>query len=78
LLLFGVAQALPLVWTNLSNPTVRVPYAAAVPFELVFAAIALHFASEAMRTQAIASSTRGQPITAGFRRGNNPRPARCG
>ena len=44
LALFGGVQALPLIWTNLSNPTVRVPYAATIPFELVFAAIGLQFA----------------------------------
>jgi 4-amino-4-deoxy-L-arabinose transferase-like glycosyltransferase len=38
---FGVLQMLPLIWTNLSNPTIRVPYAAELPFELVFAALFL-------------------------------------
>ncbi|HVE16397.1 MAG TPA: hypothetical protein VNB29_06655, partial [Chthoniobacterales bacterium] len=42
LALFGTLQMLPLVWTNLSNPTIRVPYAAELPFELIFAAIFLH------------------------------------
>jgi hypothetical protein len=44
LALFGGVQALPLIWTNLSNPTVRVPYAATIPFELIFAAIGLQCA----------------------------------
>lgn len=39
LLLFGAIQLLPLIWTNLSNPTMRVPYAATLPFELFFAAL---------------------------------------
>jgi 4-amino-4-deoxy-L-arabinose transferase-like glycosyltransferase len=80
LLLFGIVQALPLVWTNLSNPTVRVPYAAAVPFELVFAAVALHFAIEAVRSRSAAAigSPGGRVVTAAFRPGNSPRPARCG
>ena len=41
LLLFGAIQLLPLIWTNLSNPTMRVPYAATLPFELFFAALPL-------------------------------------
>jgi len=41
LLLFGTIQLLPLIWTNLSNPTMRVPYAATLPFELFFAALPL-------------------------------------
>jgi len=80
LLLFGMVQALPLVWTNLSNPTVRVPYAAAVPFELVFAAVALHFAIEAVRSRSAAAigSPGGRVVTAAFRPGNSPRHAGCG
>jgi hypothetical protein len=41
LLLFGAIQLLPLIWTNLPNPTMRVPYAATLPFELFFAALPL-------------------------------------
>jgi hypothetical protein len=41
LALFGILQMLPLVWTNLSNPTIRVPYAASLPFEVIFAALFL-------------------------------------
>lgn len=36
--LFGLVQMLPLVWTNLSNPNVRVPLASLLPFEAFFAA----------------------------------------
>lgn len=38
---FFLVQMLPLIWTTLSNPTDRVPYASLFPFELVFAAFAL-------------------------------------
>ena len=41
LLLFAVLQLLPLIWTNLPNPTLRVPYASTLPFELFFASYAL-------------------------------------
>lgn len=41
LAIFGILQLLPLMWTNVSNPNVRVPYAAAMPFEIVFAAFCL-------------------------------------
>jgi 4-amino-4-deoxy-L-arabinose transferase-like glycosyltransferase len=41
LALFGILQMIPLVWTNLSNPTIRVPYAAGLPFEVIFAALFL-------------------------------------
>ncbi len=40
---FFLLQMLPLIWTTLSNPTDRVPYASLLPFELVFAAFALDF-----------------------------------
>ncbi|CAN5604536.1 hypothetical protein BH09VER1_BH09VER1_21000 [soil metagenome] len=39
ILLFGVVQLLPLIWTNMSNPNLRVPYASTLPFELFFAAV---------------------------------------
>jgi hypothetical protein len=42
LVLFGVVQLLPLMWTNMSNPNFRVPYAATFPFELIFAAFVLN------------------------------------
>lgn len=38
---FFLIQMLPLIWTTLSNPTDRVPYAAMLPFEFFFAAFAL-------------------------------------
>lgn len=40
---FGSVQLLPLMWTHMSNPTVRVPYAASLPFELFFTAVLLAF-----------------------------------
>jgi hypothetical protein len=49
LLLFGTIQLLPLIWTNLSNPTMRVPYAATLPFELFFAALPVAFAVSLLR-----------------------------
>lgn len=39
--LFALLQSLPLVWTNLSNPNQRVPYAAILPMEWLFAGFAL-------------------------------------
>jgi hypothetical protein len=45
LCLFLVLQMLPLVWTNLSNPTARVPYGSMLPFELFLAALFLAWAS---------------------------------
>ncbi|MBV8377343.1 MAG: glycosyltransferase family 39 protein [Verrucomicrobia bacterium] len=39
LCLFLFLQTLPLVWTNLSNPTARVPYGSMLPFELFLAAL---------------------------------------
>jgi hypothetical protein len=38
LLLFFIVQLLPFVWTNLANPTRRVPYGSTFPFEPFFAA----------------------------------------
>jgi hypothetical protein len=38
LLLFFVIQLLPFIWTNLANPTARVPYGSTFPFEPFFAA----------------------------------------
>ena len=46
LCLFLVLQMQPLVWTNLSNPTARVPYGSLLPFELFLAALFLAWASE--------------------------------
>jgi hypothetical protein len=45
LCLFLVLQMQPLVWTNLSNPTSRVPYGSLLPFELFLAALFLDWAS---------------------------------
>jgi hypothetical protein len=49
LFVFGVIQLLPLIWTNLSNPTMRVPYASTLPFSLVFAALFLGRIGERVR-----------------------------
>jgi hypothetical protein len=38
LLLFFIIQLLPFIWTNLTNPTARVPYGSTFPFEPFFAA----------------------------------------
>jgi hypothetical protein len=38
LLLFFVLQLSPFIWTNLANPTARVPYGSTLPFEPFFAA----------------------------------------
>ena len=38
LLLFFIIQLFPFIWTNLSNPTRRVPYGSTFPFEPFFAA----------------------------------------
>jgi hypothetical protein len=38
---FFLIQILPLIWTSLSNQNERVPYAAILPFEFFFAALAL-------------------------------------
>ncbi len=65
LLLFGALQLLPLIWTNLSNPTNRVPYAATFPLELAFATLFL-IALRAWDWQALALRIR--PLAAGTRR----------
>lgn len=46
LCLFLVLQMQPLVWTNLSNPTSRVPYGSLLPFELFLAALFLAWAAQ--------------------------------
>jgi hypothetical protein len=38
LLLFFLIQLMPFIWTNLANPTARVPYGSTFPFEPFFAA----------------------------------------
>lgn len=48
---FGLIQLLPLMWTNLSNPNVRVPYASVMPIQLALAAFGLAFVRDlALRT----------------------------
>jgi Dolichyl-phosphate-mannose-protein mannosyltransferase len=51
LFLFLVLQMLPLVWTNLSNPTARVPYGSLLPFELFFAGLFLDWLLEQQRVR---------------------------
>lgn len=46
LFLFYMIQMLPLIWTNLSHPTPRVPYAATLPFEVIYAGCSLAWAVE--------------------------------
>jgi Dolichyl-phosphate-mannose-protein mannosyltransferase len=46
LCLFLVLQMQPLVWTNLSNPSARVPYGSLLPFELFLATLFLTWFSE--------------------------------
>jgi phage tail protein X len=46
LAVFGLVQLLPLMWTNVSNPNDRVPYASTMPLELAFAGLMI-FALEA-------------------------------
>jgi Dolichyl-phosphate-mannose-protein mannosyltransferase len=41
LLLLAFILLLPLVWTNVSNPTGRIPYTVMFPFECIFAGLAL-------------------------------------
>ncbi len=50
LAIFGVVQMLPLIWTNMSNPSVRLPLAAILPFFLFFAAYGLTQILEVLRT----------------------------
>jgi Dolichyl-phosphate-mannose-protein mannosyltransferase len=49
LLLFLVLEMQPLVWTNLSNPTARVPYGSFLPFELFLAGLFLSWVIEEPR-----------------------------
>jgi len=51
LCLFLFLQLLPLVWTNLSNPTARVPYGSTLPFELFLAALFLAWLSANSRVR---------------------------
>jgi 4-amino-4-deoxy-L-arabinose transferase-like glycosyltransferase len=52
LCLFLFLQLLPLVWTNLSNPTARVPYGSTLPFELFLAALFVAWLSTNFRVRA--------------------------
>jgi hypothetical protein len=60
LCLFLVLQMQPLVWTNLSNPTSRVPYGSMLPFELFLAALFLAWASEQPRIRSWFKQTGSQ------------------
>jgi 4-amino-4-deoxy-L-arabinose transferase-like glycosyltransferase len=52
LCLFLFLQMLPLVWTNLPNPTARVPYGSMLPFELFLAGLFLAWVSGQPRIRA--------------------------
>jgi 4-amino-4-deoxy-L-arabinose transferase-like glycosyltransferase len=56
LCLFLFLQLVPLVWTNLSNPTARVPYGSTLPFELFLAALFVDWLSANSRIRAWVSS----------------------
>jgi hypothetical protein len=64
LCLFLLLQMQPLVWTNLSNPTSRVPYGSILPFELFLAALFLAWAGEQPRIR----SWFGDRFAASYRR----------
>jgi 4-amino-4-deoxy-L-arabinose transferase-like glycosyltransferase len=51
LFLFLFLEMLPLVWTNLSNPTARVPYGSTLPFELFFAALFVSIVASNLRVR---------------------------
>jgi 4-amino-4-deoxy-L-arabinose transferase-like glycosyltransferase len=51
LCLFLILQMMPLVWTNLSNPTARVPYGSLLPFELFLAGLFLAWLGEQQRVR---------------------------
>jgi hypothetical protein len=51
LCLFLVLQMMPLAWTNLSNPTARVPYGSLLPFELFLAGLFLAWFCEQPRVR---------------------------
>jgi len=65
LCLFLFLQLLPLVWTNLSNPTARVPYGSMLPFELFLAALFVDWLSGNPRVRSWLTSRFGKsaPVT---------------
>jgi hypothetical protein len=64
LCLFLFLQLLPLVWTNLSNPTARVPYGSTLPFELFLAALFVDWFLANPRVQEWLTSRFGTSIPA--------------
>jgi 4-amino-4-deoxy-L-arabinose transferase-like glycosyltransferase len=64
LCLFWFLQLLPLVWTNLSNPTARVPYGSTLPFELFLAALFVDWLSANSRVLSWVASRFGRSIPA--------------
>jgi Dolichyl-phosphate-mannose-protein mannosyltransferase len=66
LLLFCFIQLLPFIWTNLSNPTRRVPYGSTFPFEPFFAACFLF--AFAVKLDAVLGSRLG------FKENGRPKP----
>ncbi len=49
LLLFAFIQLSPLMWTHISNPNPRVPYASTFPFAILFSALLFSYLSELLR-----------------------------
>ncbi len=49
LLAFAFIQLSPLMWTHVSNPNPRVPYASTFPFEILFSALFFSYVSEHFR-----------------------------
>jgi hypothetical protein len=49
LVLFAGIQLAPLMWTHLSNPNPRVPYASTFPFEILFAALLFSYVAQHLR-----------------------------
>jgi hypothetical protein len=64
LCLFLFLQLVPLVWTNLSNPTARVPYGSTLPFELFLAALFVDWLSANPRVRSWLTSRFGKSIPA--------------
>jgi hypothetical protein len=49
LVLFAGIQLAPLMWTHVSNPNPRVPYASTFPFEILFAALLFSYLAQHLR-----------------------------
>ena len=62
LALFAFVQSLPLVWTYLSNQNPRIAYAAILPFEWIFSALALLWIAQRFPLTARSSASRTNSI----------------